>query len=92
VITMDATATRELLPIEPTERDLRRVAAIVSMRRGSVRPDAPWAPDDCANSIWIARNTMPFPDLAVLAVAVAADPQYVGPGSIHFVAAGVIKP
>lgn len=85
-------ATMDLIPTEPTAREIRRVAAIVSMRRGFIRPDAPWAPDDCANSLWTARNTMPFPDLAVLAVAVAADPQYVGPGSIHLVAAGVIKP
>jgi hypothetical protein len=89
---MNTTTTPQLLPAEPTERAVRRVAAIVSMRRGFTRPDAPWAPDDCANSLWIARKTMPFPDLAVLAVAVAEDPHYGGPGSIHLVAAGVIKP
>lgn len=89
---MTKTAAPDLIPTEPTERDLRRVAGIVSMTRGFTRPDAPWSPDDCAHSLMIARGTMPFPDLAVLAVAVARDPHYGGPGAIHFVAAGVIKP
>lgn len=89
---MNTTATPDLLPTEPTPADFRRVAAIVTMNRYRVDPKSLWHQDDVAEKLWQARNTMPFPDLAVQAAAVARDLQYRGPGAIYLVAAGVIKP
>ncbi|NSX37811.1 hypothetical protein HTS88_15615 [Pseudarthrobacter oxydans] len=86
------TAAPDPLPAEPTTADFRRVAAIVTMNRYRVDPNSLWHQDGVAEKLWQARNTMPFPDLAVLAGAVARDAKYKGPGAIYLVAAGVIKP
>ena len=82
----------DLLPTEPAHRDFRRVAAIVTLERHRVDPKSLWHQDDVVEKLWQARNTLPFPDLAILAGAVARDTQYKGTSAIYFVAAGVIKP
>lgn len=87
---MNATATRDLLPTEPTTADFRRVAAIVTLQRYRVDPTSRWHQDDVVEKLWQARNTMPFPDLALLAGAVARNQRYKSPYSIYLMAAGVI--
>lgn len=85
-------STADRIPTEPTPRDFRRVAAVVTLQRYRVDPKSRWHQDDVVEKLWQARNTMPFPDLAILAGAVARDLQYKGTAAIYFVAAGVFKP
>ncbi len=90
---MNATMTKpDLIPTEPTPRDFRRVAAIVTLNRYRADPKSMWHQDDVVEKLWQARNTMPFPELAIQAGAVARDLQYKTPHAIYLVAAGVIKP
>lgn len=84
-------AAADVLPANPTERDCRRLGAIVSLAHYQVRPDAPWDPEETAEEIYRSLELRPFRLLARLAVTMAKDPRYKSPAVIRHAAAGVIK-
>ncbi|MBO1269598.1 hypothetical protein [Arthrobacter cavernae] len=55
----------------------------------SFRPE--WPIDDILTKLFDARHKQTFPELAHIALAVAMNPQYKGPGAIYLMAAGVIE-
>lgn len=81
----------DALPADPTARDFSRLGAIVADARGRVRPDKPWAPDECAEQLWNSQEHVSFRALAHLALMVAKDPRYKSPAVIFHAAAGRIE-
>ncbi|WP_156810633.1 hypothetical protein [Arthrobacter sp. FB24] len=55
----------------------------------SFRPG--WPIDRILANLWDARNKQSFPELAHVALAVAMNPKYNGPGAIYLAAAAVIE-
>ncbi len=53
------------------------------------RPE--WPVADIIESLWLARHSQTFPQLASTALTVAMDPKYKTPGTIHLAATGVIS-
>lgn len=54
----------------------------------SLRPE--WPVDRIIEELWTSGQRTPFPELSKTAVAVALDPRFKTPGSIHLAASGVI--
>lgn len=53
----------------------------------SFRPE--WDINKILDNLWWSRNEQSFPELAHIALTVAMDPRFKGPGAIGMMAAGV---